>query len=81
MRVTGLLLLLLTVSCAALVPETSYAASPQHASDENHTRLRARLNAENRPKQTVTSQKRPLPRKATSLRQLAWPRSGSTAKG
>jgi len=81
MKVTCLLFLLLTVSCAALMQETSYAASPQHASDKNHTRLRAGLNAENRPKQTATSQKRPLPGKATSLRQLEWPRSGSAAKG
>jgi hypothetical protein len=81
MRVTGLLFLLLTVSYTALMQETSYAASPQHASDKNHTRLRAGLNAENRPKQTATSQKRPLSRKATRLRQLEWPRSSSAAKG
>ena len=81
MRATGLLFLLLSVSCAASMQETSYAASPQHASDKNHTRLRALLNAENRPKQTATSQKRLLSRKATSLPQLASPRPGSAATG
>jgi hypothetical protein len=81
MKVTCLLFLLLLLSYAALMQQTSYAASPQHASDKNHTRLRAGLNAENRPKQTATSQKRSLSRKATIRRQLEWPRSGGAAKG
>ena len=71
MKVTCLLLVLLTVSCAALMQETSYAASLQHASDKNHTRSRAGVTAENRPKRPPTSQKRPLHRNAASLRQPA----------
>jgi hypothetical protein len=81
MKVTRLLFLILTVSCAALMQKTSYAALPQHASDKNHTRSRACLTAANRPKQLPTSQKRPLPRNAASLRQPDLARSGSAAKG
>ncbi len=81
MKVTSLLFLLLTVSCAAVMQETSYAASPEHASDKNHTRSRAGLTAGNRPKQPATSQKRPLPRNPASLRQPALARSGGAAKG
>ena len=81
MKVTCLLFLLLTVSCAALMPETSYAASPQHVSDKNRTRRRAGLTAKNRPKQPPTGQKHPLPRNAASLRQPALARSGGAAKG
>jgi hypothetical protein len=80
MKVTCLPFLLLTVSCAALMQETSYAASPQHASDMNHPHSRAGLTAANRPKQPPTGQKRPLPRNTTSLRQPSLARSGA-AKG
>jgi hypothetical protein len=81
MKVTCLLFLLLTVSCAALMPETSDAASPQHVSDKNRRRKRGGLTAENRPKQPPTGQKHPLPRSAASLRQPALARSGGAAKG
>lgn len=80
MKVTCLPFLLLTVSCAALMQETSYAASPQHASDKNHPHSRAGQIASNRPKQLPTTQKRPLPRNAAGLRQPASARSGSAAK-
>ena len=79
MKVTSLLFLLLTMSCAALMQETSYAAS-QHASDKNHPHSRAGLIASNRPKQLPATQKRPLPRNAASLRQPASARSGAAAK-
>jgi hypothetical protein len=78
MRVGCLLFLLLTVSCAALMQETSYAASPQHASDRNHTHSRAGLTEKNRTKQLATSQKRPLSR---GFRQPASAKSGGAAKG
>jgi hypothetical protein len=81
MKVTGLLILLLTVSCAALTQQTSYAASPQHASDKNHTRSRAGLTAENRPKQLPTSPKPTLPRNAAGPRQPASARPGGAGKG
>ena len=81
MKVTCLLSLLLTVSCAALMQGTSYAASPQHASDRNHPHSGADLTAANRSKQLPTSRKRPLPRNAASLRQPALARSGGAAKG
>jgi hypothetical protein len=78
MKVPCLPFLLLTVSCAALMQETSYAASPQHASDENHPHSRAAgLTAANRPKQPPTGQKRPLPRNTASLRQPPLARSGA----
>jgi hypothetical protein len=79
MKVTCFLFLLLTVSCAALMQETSYAASPQHASDKNHTRSRVDLTAAHRPKQTPASQKRPLPRNTASLPQPALARQGGGA--
>jgi hypothetical protein len=81
MKATCLLFLLLMASYAALMQETSYAASPQHASDKNHPHSRAGLTASNHPKQLSTSQKRPLPRNAASLRQPALARSGGAAKG
>jgi hypothetical protein len=81
MKVNCLPFLLLTVSCAALMQETSYAASPQHASDKNQPHSRAGLIAVNRSKQLPTSRKRPLPRNAASLRQPALARSGGAAKG
>jgi hypothetical protein len=80
MKFTCLLFLLLTVSCAALMQATSYADSPQHASDKNHSRSRAGLIAANRPKQPPTRRKRPLPRNAASQRQPALARSGDAAK-
>ncbi len=80
MKVTCLPFLLLTVSCAALMQEASYAASPQHASEKNHPHSRAGQIASNRPKQLPTTQKRPLPRNAASLRQPASARSGAAAK-
>jgi hypothetical protein len=80
MKATCLLFLLLTVSCAALIQETGYAASSQHASDKNHPHSRAGLTAANRPKQLPGTQKRPLPRNAASLRQPALARSGDAAK-
>jgi len=80
MKVTCLPFLLLTVSCAALMQETSYAASPQHTSDKNHPHNRAGLIASNRSKQLPATQKRPLPRNAASLRQPASARSGAAAK-
>ena len=80
MKVSCLPFLLLTVSCAALMQETSYAASPQHASDKNHPHSRAGLIASNRPEQLPASQKRPLPRNEASLRQPASARSGAAAK-
>ena len=80
MKVTRLLFLLLTVSCAALIQETSYAASPQHAPAQNHPRSRAGLTAGNRSKQLPTSRKRFLPRNAASLRQPTSARSGAAAK-
>lgn len=81
MKVTCLPFLLLTVSCAALMQETSYAASPQHASDTSHPHSRAGLIGSNRLKQLPATQKRPLPRNAASLRQPALSRSGGAAKG
>jgi hypothetical protein len=81
MKVTCLPFLLLTVGCAALMQETSYAASPQHASDKNHPHSRAGLIAANRSKQLPTSRKRPLTPNAASLRQPALARSGGAAKG
>jgi len=80
MKVTRLLFLILTVSCAALMQKTSYAASPQHASDKNHMRSRAGLTAANRPKHLSTNQERRLPRNAASLRRPALARSGGAAK-
>jgi len=80
MKVTCLPFLLLTVSCAALMQETSYAASPQHASDTNQPHSRAGLIAANRSKQLPTSRKRPLPRNAASLRQPTSARSAAAAK-
>jgi hypothetical protein len=80
MKVTCLPVLLLMVSCAALIQETSYAASPQHASDTDHPHSRAGLIASNRPKQLPATQKRLLPRNAASLRQPASARSGAAAK-
>ena len=81
MKVTGLPFLLLTLSYAALMQETSYAASAQHSSDKNQPHSRAGLIAANRSKQLPTSRKHPLPRNAASLRQLALARSGGAAKG
>ena len=80
MKVTCLPVLLLTVSCAALMQEASYAASPQHASEKNHPHSRAGQIASNRPKQLPATQKRLLPRNAASLRQPASARSGAAAK-
>ncbi|MGD1021883.1 MAG: hypothetical protein ABR880_03800 [Candidatus Sulfotelmatobacter sp.] len=81
MKVTCLLFLVLTVSCASLMQGTSYAASPQRSSDKIHPRGRVGLTAANRPKQPSTGQKRPLARNAASLRQPAFARSGGAAKG
>ena len=81
MKVPYLPFLLLTVSCAALMQEASYAASPQHASDKNHLHSRAGLIAANRSNQLPTSRKRPLPRNTASPRQPALARSGVAAKG
>jgi hypothetical protein len=80
MKVTRILFLLLAVSCAALMQETRYAASPQHASDKNLPHGRAGLIATNRPKQLPTSRKRPLTPNPASLRQPALARSGAAAK-
>ncbi|MGA9389985.1 MAG: hypothetical protein WBV69_06020, partial [Candidatus Sulfotelmatobacter sp.] len=74
-------LLFLTVTCAASMRGTTYAASPQHASDKNRPRSRAGLTAANRPKQPPTSRKPTLPRNAAGLRQPALARSGGAAKG
>ena len=81
MKIICLPFLLLTVSCAALMQETSYAASPQHASDKNQPHSRAGLIAANRSKQLPTGRKHPLPRNAASHRQPALARSGGSAKG
>jgi len=81
MKVTCLSFLLLTVSCAALMQETSYAASPQHAPDKNHPHSRAGLIAANRSKQLPTSRKRPLPRNAASPRHPTLATSGGATKG
>jgi hypothetical protein len=83
MKVTWLLFLsvIVPMSWAALMPVTSYAASPQRSSDKSHPRSRVGLTAANRPKQPPTGQKRPLSRNAASLRQPALARSGSAAKG
>jgi hypothetical protein len=80
MKIICLPFLLLTVSCAALMQETSYAASPQHASDKNQPHSRAGLTAANRSKQLPTSRKRPLTRKAGSPRQPALATSGCATK-
>ena len=80
MKVTCLPFLLLTVSCAVFMQETTYAASPQHAPDKNHSHSLAGLIASNPPKQLKATQKRPLPRNAASLRQPASARSGAAAK-
>jgi hypothetical protein len=81
MKVICLPFLLLTVSCAALMQETSYAAWPRHSSDKNQPHNRVGLIAANRSKQLPTSRKHPLPRNAASLRQPALARSGGAAKG
>lgn len=81
MKVASLLFLLLTVSCAAFMPETSSAASQQHVSGSDRTRNRAGLTAENRPKQPPAGPKQLLPRNAASLRQPASAGSGGSAKG
>ena len=80
MKVTCLPFLLLTVSCAALMHKTAYAASPHHASDKNQPHSRAGLIAANRSKHLPTSRKRQLPRNAASLRQPALARSGGVTK-
>jgi hypothetical protein len=81
MKVTCLLFLVLTVSCAALMQGTSYAASPQRSSDKSHPHSRVGLTAAIRPKQPPTSRKLPLLRNAASFRQPALDRSGGGAKG
>jgi hypothetical protein len=81
MRITCLLFLVLTVSCAVSMQGTSYAASPQRSSDKSHPRSRVGVTAANRPKQPPTGQKLPLPRNAASLRLPALARSGGAAKG
>lgn len=80
MKVTCLVVLFLTVGSAALMQETSYAASPQHASDKNQPHSRAGLTAANRPKHPPTGERRPLPRNTASLRQPASVRSGGATK-
>jgi hypothetical protein len=81
MKVPRLLFLLLTVSCAALMQERSYAASPQHVSDKNHPYSRVSVAATNRSKQLPTGRKLPLPRNAARSRQPALARSVGPAKG
>jgi hypothetical protein len=80
MKVRCIPFLLLMVSYAAIMQETSYAASPQPASEKNHPHSRAGLNAANHPKQPPTGQKRPIPRNTARLRQSPLARSGA-AKG
>jgi hypothetical protein len=78
MKITGLLFMAL--ACAAFMQATSYAASPQHASDKNHSRGRAGLTVENRLKKPKVSRKPSLPRNAAGLRRPTFARSGA-AKG
>jgi len=81
MKLACLPFLFLTVSCAASMQETSYAASTQHASYKSQPHSRAGLIAANRSKQLPTSRKRSLTGNAASIRQPALSGSGGAEKG